>query len=127
MIPVALLFSGALARKLVRGRPGWHRRDFYFGVQAALAALTSALVYVSDLTRLLSFGGPAGGQAGRRLGVAAGFIAVTFFLLLWLLSIHQDWEQRDSDRGGQIVWLVVISNLVGLLLVSIFVLLVKGT
>lgn len=56
----------------------------------------------------------------------AVFVAICFFLLLWILSTHQDWEKRTQNTKGQIVWLGVISNLVGAGLMVAFILYVKG-
>jgi hypothetical protein len=56
----------------------------------------------------------------------ASFLALCFFLLLWILSIHQDWEKRSQNPRGQLVWLGIITNLVGAGLLVVFVLLVKG-
>jgi hypothetical protein len=48
VIPIAVLFCGAIARKLVRGTT-WKRKDFYLGVELTLAALSSGLLYFFEL------------------------------------------------------------------------------
>src|SRR3954449_5424319 len=100
-IPFILLLCGAFARKLVRGT-AWERRDFYLGVEFTLAALSSALVNLFDLakemqqsqsttvTRAIQQSQPAT-ILSSQLAATAGFACVTFFILLWVLSAHQDW------------------------------------
>ena len=124
-IPIILLLCGALAKKLVRSG-GWKRTDFFLGVELALAALGSAMVYFYDLQKLPPTPAAAGASVADRIGATASFLAITFFLLLWILSTHQDWEARTQNPRGQIVWLGVISNLVGVAVFAAFVMLVKG-
>lgn len=124
-IPTILILSGAFAKKLVRGSD-WQRSDFYLGVELSLAAMASALVYVFDLAKLTS--SPPAGSAGvpEKLAATATFLALCFFLLLWVLSTHQDWERRSQNPRGQLIWLGVLANVVGAGLLAAFVLLVKG-
>lgn len=125
-IPVVLIFCGALAKKLVRGST-WQRTDFYLGVELSLTAMGSALVYGFDLAQLAAV--QAGGSTSslsQKVAATASFLAVCFFLLLWILSTHQDWEKRSQNPNGQLLWLVVVANLVGAALLATFVLLVKG-
>lgn len=121
-IPLALLACGALLKKIVRGG-GWQRRDFFLGAELALAAIGSAMVYLYDLRNTSS-----GSQTERWSNVAAtaSFIVISFFLLLFIMSTHQDWEQRTGNRQGQIIWLGIVCNALGVTLFSSFVLLVKG-
>lgn len=124
-IPLILLLCGALAKKLVRGG-GWKRTDFFLGVELALAALGSAMVYFYDLQKIPSGPTATGASVSDKIGATASFLAITFFLLLWILSTHQDWEARTQNPTGQIVWLGVISNVVGVAVFAAFVMLVKG-
>lgn len=124
-IPLILLFCGALAKKIVRGG-GWKHSDFFLGVELALAALGSAMVYFYDLQKLSSSTPPPDMVVGNKITATASFLAISFFLLLWVVSAHQDWEGRTQNRWGQIVWLGLISNSVGIALFAAFVMLVKG-
>jgi hypothetical protein len=119
-IPLLLLLCGALAKKLVRGG-GWRANDFFLGVELSLASLGSAMVYFYDLQKL-----PPALNIGDKIGATATFLAISFFLLLWVLSTHQDWEARTTNRRGQIFMLGVLSNGVGVTLFAGFVLIVKG-
>jgi len=123
-IPVILLASGALAKKLVRGT-AWKRTDFFLGVEFTLSAMSAALVYFFDLAKLASATPPLT-TASPKIAATASFLALCFFLLLWVLSTHQDWEKRTQNVKGQIIWLAVISNLIGGGLLAAFVLIVKG-
>lgn len=124
-IPLVLIISGAMAKKLVRGS-AWQRSDFFLGVELSLAAMASALVYIFDLTQAAQAQAASAGQAPQKITATASFLALCFFILLWVLSTHQDWEQRSQNPRGQFVWLVVIANLVGAGLLAAFVLYVKG-
>lgn len=124
-IPLILLLCGAIAKKLVRGG-GWKYSDFFLGVELALAALGSAMVYFYDLQKLGMIPASPPVPVADKIGATATFLAIAFFLLLWVLSTHQDWEGRTQNPRGQIVWLGLISNGVGIALFASFVMLVKG-
>lgn len=124
IIPIALILCGAVARKLVRGS-SWQRSDFFLGVELSLSAMASALVYIYDLSKITN--NPSlNVNVSEKLAATGSFIALSFFLLLWVLSTHQDWEKRAQNSKGQIIWLGIITNLIGALLMATFVLLVKG-
>ncbi|MFG0632980.1 hypothetical protein [Pseudomonas sp. xss_2] len=119
-IPLILLLCGAVAKKLVRGG-GWRQSDFYLGVELALASLGSAMVYFYDLQKIVET------APSDKITATATFLAISFFLLLWILSTHQDWEGRTANPTGQIIWLGLICNLVGVSLFAAFIIMVKGT
>jgi len=122
-IPLVLLLCGAVAKKLVRGS-AWQRSDFYLGVEFTLAAMSSALVYVFDLVKVAGTDNSA--PVAGKMAATGSYLALCFFLLLWVLSTHQDWERRDQNPHGQLVWLCIVANIVGAGLLSVFILLVKG-
>ena len=124
-IPLILLFCGALAKKLVRGSK-WQRSDFFLGVELSLAAMASALVYVFDLAKLTQSQAVASASIPQKIAATASFLALCFFLLLWILSTHQDWEKRSQNPIGQVVWLGLVVNFIGAGLLAAFVLFVKG-
>src|SRR5947207_3997367 len=92
-IPVILIVAGALAKKLVRGST-WRASDFFLGVELSLAAMASGLVYVSDLARVIRTPSESSAPIGNKMVATASFLALCFFLLLWVLSTHHDWEKR---------------------------------
>jgi hypothetical protein len=120
-IPLVLIGSGALAKKLVRGS-AWIASDFFLGVQLALAAMGSSLIFVSELARVADTQ-----MVQSKLLVAGLFIAACFFLLFLVMAVHQDWEKRPQDSKGQMLWLGGLCNLIGVALLAGFVLFVKGT
>jgi NADH:ubiquinone oxidoreductase subunit 2 (subunit N) len=122
VIPIILLLCGAFARKLVRGST-WERKDFYLGVEFTLAALSAALVNFFDLAKQLQQRSPVP-ELSNQLAATAGFACVTFFILLWVLATHQDWEKQTGR--GQFIRLGILSNVVGSGLMCAFVLIVKG-
>lgn len=84
------------------------------------------MVYFYDLQKLAPSAAGAASSVVDKISTTTSFLAISFFLLLWVLSTHQDWEGRTTNRTGQIVWLGFISNGVGIALFAGFVLLVKG-
>jgi hypothetical protein len=115
-----------MAKKLGGASP-WKREYFYLGVEFTLAALSSALLYVFDIAKDIAQGKPSGLVSwDQQLTLTASFTAITLCLLLVVLSIHQDWESKNRKRREQIIWLCVISNLIGAGLIAGFVLLIKG-
>lgn len=124
-IPVVLLLSGSVAKKLVRGT-GWQRQDFFLGVQFTLAAMSAALVYLMDLAKLYSLPNPNLLNIVQQLVTSGGYLVLNYFLLLWVMSIHQDWERKNDNTKGQIIWLGIISNIIGAGLIIIFIIVVKG-
>lgn len=121
-IPLILLLTGAFAKKLVRGSQ-WIRSDFFLGVEFSLAALSSGLIYFFDIAKSASSSIPIN---SNKLTIATAFVAVTFFLLLWILSTHQDWEKKNKNPRGQIWRLCILSNSIGYGLMVAFILVVKG-
>jgi hypothetical protein len=60
------------------------------------------------------------------MAATASFLIIAFFLLLWVLSTHQDWEGQTQNPRRQIMWLGLICNAIGIALFAAFVMLVKG-
>jgi hypothetical protein len=123
VVPLALLFCGSLSKKIVRGT-NWERKDFFMGVEFTLAALSSALLYIFDLANGLSAADQIQ-SIGLKLAITTSFIAITFCSLFIVIALHQEYEVSKSRRK-QIIYLCLISNLVGAGLIAGFVLLVKG-
>ena len=120
-----LITCGAVAKKLVRGS-GWRRTDFFLGVELSLAAMALALVYMLDLSRLTLLPSTSITSVSQKIAATALFLALSFFLLLWVVSTHQDWEKKSRNPNGQLFWLGIISNLVGTALLIAFITIVKG-
>lgn len=122
VVPIILILSGALAKKLVRGS-SFTRTDFFLGVELALSALAAALTNFLDLSRSASSGVITITADG--LARNASFLAISFFLLLVILATHQEWEKRANSKT-QIFWLGLFANTVGGGLMVAFIVLVKG-
>lgn len=132
-VPIILLLVGGLGKKLVRHDKSWHRKDFYLGVDAALAAISAALIHIYDVTKTLKSTFEAGNSASPQINklyatlvATVGFIVITLGLLMFVIGIHQNWESKDTNRAGQWFWLVIFSNMIGLGLMSAFVAFLKG-
>src|SRR3954447_16436611 len=101
-IPFALLACGALLKKIVRGG-GWQKRDFFLGAELSLSAIGSAMVYLYDLRG--QFTPLATDRLWSQIAATASFMVISFFLLLFIMSTHQDWEQKTGNPKGQVIWL----------------------
>jgi hypothetical protein len=137
-VPIILMLCGATGKKLVRKTP-WDRRDFLLGPQLALAALSSDLIFATEMLRkdqtpinpaqtpaqiIADATAHASSHAQELSAVFFGVIALaTYFILL---GIHQDWEHQDGDSKGQIHRLVIFSNALGIFLFAAVVFMVKG-
>lgn len=119
VVPIVLIMCSAVAKKLVRGS-AWHRTDFFLGVELSLAAMAAGIVNFLDLSKP-AIAGTQPISPQQTTGTAV-FLALCFFLLLWILSTHQDWEKRTQNVRGQIIWLGLISHLVGAGLMIAFIL-----
>ncbi len=117
-IPLVMLMTGACARKLIRG-DGWKRHDFYLGVEFSLAALTAGL---ANLSAIAARPDTTPAESGRALTLIALFLASCFLFLLIVMSIHQDrTPEINQSPTKEILWLGLVSNVIGLGLLAVFV------
>jgi uncharacterized membrane protein len=123
-VPLLFLLAGGFGKKLVRGANDWHRKDFYLGVNATLATMSATLIYLFDITKSITESNAP--QNTEKLIASGVFLAISFFLFMFILGIHQNWESKNNHRAGQWVWLVIGSNAIGLGLMSFFILVIKG-
>jgi hypothetical protein len=126
-VPLLLILMGAIARKLVRGTR-WVRQDFYLGIDLALAALSSGLIYLYEIVQLMRQGPPPPGSPGyeHALLAATGFIIVSLVALMLMLGLHQDEERAGLKPIRQFLSLGVLGNAASGGLLAMFILLVKG-
>jgi uncharacterized membrane protein HdeD (DUF308 family) len=123
-VPVAFAGLGALGKKLIRKGGGWQVDDFYLGIELTLAGIANGLVGSFDLLKL-----PSGALPQNMVPYAVASAVVTFcgfFCFLFLLSIHQDWESKESDQKGKMIRLGIVSNVVGLVILFASIMLVPG-
>lgn len=132
-VPFMFLLLGAICRKLVRGS-AWKREDFYLGIDMSLTGISSGLIYVIEL--LSTKAAQAGcltaactqfnDSVDNRLIGDTVYIAVALVGLMGTLTIHQDQDRNTSDPKRKLIFLGLLSNLVGTLLLAVFILYVKG-
>jgi hypothetical protein len=122
-VPLILIFCSAVAKKLVRGS-NWRRSDFFLGVELSLTAMASGLTNFFDLTKPALTSSIA--ISAQKTTATAVFVALCFFFLFVVLSVHQDWEQRLQRPIAQIIWLGIFSNSISAGLMIVFILYVKG-
>jgi hypothetical protein len=125
VVPIVLGTTGAVAKKIAR-KTGWERKDWFFGIEFMLVALSSAFVYFFDIGKKLNdaTNETAKMELQKLLTFNALFTIGAFVFLLLVLSIHQDWE-NSNESGKQAFW-CVLSNFLGGAFISAFILLVKG-
>jgi hypothetical protein len=107
-----------MGKKLVRGS-SWEARDFYLGIQLTLSTFSAVILFVFETLR-----SPAGSATSAITPLLFG--VVVFFIYVWLLTLHQDWEHLHPRPKGQILRLGCVSNLVGIFLFAAFVFMIKG-
>jgi hypothetical protein len=116
MFPLLLAIAGSLGKKLVRGTE-FRRSDFFLGQDLTLGALSASLVNLLDLAKDAN----SVHNLTESLFFTAGYIAITFFFFIIILTLHQAWEKRENERLKQILCLGVASNGIGLCLLLGFV------
>ena len=118
-IPLIFLLAGGFSKKLVYG--GWKWEYFFLGTEGTLAAISSSLVYLAELTQQTK---TQSVQSGIVLG-SVGFLAIALILLLILLGFQQDWEKNKTSWLHTLLW-GVISNILGLGSLAVFLIWLKG-
>lgn len=126
LVPTLLFLAGGFGKKLVRGSRDWHRKDWYLGIDATLAAMSAALINIFEIARLKKIVPNDSGLYDKQQVATAVFIAISFFMFLYVLSVHQNWESKSRNARAQKFWLLGLANLIGLGLMFVFVLIVKG-
>jgi hypothetical protein len=132
-IPFLLILLGAIARKLIRATP-FISDDFYLGVDLSIAGISAGLIYTSEL--LTAKADAAGcattacqtliAHADDRLLRDSTFLSGALFLFLLILAFHQDKGEKALNPRRRMLMLGVVSNMIGVLLLTCFILLVKG-
>ncbi|HWK88624.1 MAG TPA: hypothetical protein VNP72_01465 [Longimicrobium sp.] len=126
-VPVLLIATGAIAKKIVRG-PGWVRQDFFLGVDLALAGFSAALIHVYEVIGRWSAKVEMGGlgEARQELIAAMSFLASCMLAFMLVVALHQDQEQKPKTRTRQFLWLGVFTNGFAGGLLTGFILFIKG-
>lgn len=125
IIPLILIFCGAIAKKIVRG-DRWRSSDFFLGVELSLTTFASTLLYLYDLQEINRLSSFSSQIISPKLTTTITFLIINFFIFLWILSIHQDWIERTHNPYKQFIWLGIITNSIGITLFIFFVIFVKG-
>lgn len=116
LFPTLLAIAGSVGKKLVRGTD-FEKKDFFLGPDLTLGALSAGLVNLLDIAK----DSHSSLTITASLFFTSGYIAVTFFLFIVILALHQVWEKRDNQPGRQILSLGVASNAIGVSLLALFV------
>jgi hypothetical protein len=78
-----------------------------------------------DLIKTIRSGNPVPHAVTMDLVGTGVFLVITFMLFLYVLTIHQDWEQEQDGKPKRIR-LGIACNLIGFGLMIAFLLWVKG-
>jgi hypothetical protein len=109
-IPIVLALVTIIAKKLARRERGFIRNDFYLGVDLTVASLSILLANVYDLFDPQQFG--AGIRSPLLLNGAGAAIASVF--LLFVVSLHQDYESKGSVKfPNESFWVGFLANMIG--------------
>jgi len=120
-VPIVVTIIGIMAKKLARGKP-WERSHFYLGTELTLAAFAAALLNLGDLIKPDA---PPLANLPTLVGLNVGAAIITLILLLFVLSLHQDWESKTIERPKtSFFWLILVSNMIGFGLLAAVVILV---
>jgi hypothetical protein len=111
-VPLLLSIFGILGNKLVRGK-GWAKEDFYLGVELTLAGMANGLVSSCELLKMTT--GKLDAKIVPYVVASAVVTFFAFFIFLFLLSLHQDWESKvGSNPLHEVMLLGGVSNVLGL-------------
>lgn len=112
LVPSIFILIGSLGKKLVRGA-GWERKDFFFGIELCLAAISGVLTKLFDTN-----------NDPTNFSNIGLFIAICFGLFMYVLSLHQ--EHEGGTPKEEYTWLTLIANIIGIGLMFYFVVSIKG-
>jgi hypothetical protein len=101
-----------LPRRIIKGA-GLEWADFFIGVELCWASFGSGLVNLFNAVRLdMSLQTLPIGAFNRFL-YAVLYLGIAFFMLLFTVSLHQNWESRTGEVKQRLI-LAGLSNLIGL-------------
>jgi hypothetical protein len=124
LIPVVLLFLGALGKKLARLETGWLAEDFYLGADLCLAAVSAGLLKIFDLLRHLPVPEEKLVSFESEVGLSALLIVFTFFMFMYVLSEHRECMGANPRRFAR-TRLLVLCNGLGFACLTAFMYLIK--
>jgi len=113
-IPGLFILLRIIVQRLIDGPP-WRRKHFYVGVDLSIFSLAASTVNVIVLLQAQS-----NGFADRAIRSLIAAIVVVF-VLVYQITVHQEWEKDEKHTTGKTWMLCVLSNLIGLTLVGTFV------
>ncbi len=127
-LALTAVLSAPLANRIARKR--WKRTDGFRGIQITLSTFFAALAYVFDLAEPSNAPQAAypsiPSSALSRLQITLLFLMLCFGTLLSIIPAHQSLEETDTKPVSQAFILGLGTNIVGIILVGVFVLLIKG-
>lgn len=122
-VPFIFISFQALCKRLIDGT-SFKRDHFYFGVELHLSTLTSSLIFASDIMRRIEYLPP---HEQSHQGIKSiMWTIITLFFFLFVLILHQRWEKEKNHTHIAFVLLVVLCNLIGIAVMSSFIIFIKG-
>lgn len=113
LIPVIFLSFAGTIKSLVKAE--WSFSNFYLGVDAALAALSNALIFLVDMSRQMGSSALSPSDLKHQAFWSAISIVVSIAILLWCIAIQQklDGAKNDNQRLWRGILLGVMGDLLG--------------
>ena len=120
--PIGLMIINSFSRKLIRSTK-FEIADFFLGVDAIISSITAEVlklleifIYFQNNNVLLE----------HEFRITIIFIPISFFFLFLVITFHQEEEAKKDINFRKILFLLIFSNLIGIAIMSIYVLLLEG-
>jgi len=113
-IPGVFIVLRIIVQRLIDGPP-WLQKHFYVGVDLSIFSLAATAVNMIDLLM-------RGQNYVPRQGLMNFSCLIAIVLVLvYQITVHQQWERADSRDSGKTWYLCVVSNLIGCALIGGFI------
>lgn len=122
-VPLILIISGTLVKKLARKKRGWSPDDWFLGLELCLATLSSTVLHLCDVSSMPPMSVP--GMQAQMMSTST-FLAFTLAGLFLVTSYRQDWHGSRRAPRRRVFWLAGVCNLIGATLLFTFIILVRG-
>jgi len=113
-IPGVFILLRIIVQRLIDGPP-WKIRYLYVGVDLSIFSLAASIVNVVVLLQTQN-----AGFADRAIRSVIATVVVVL-VMVYQITVHQEWEKDEKHNTGKTWMLCVLSNLIGLTLIGTFV------
>lgn len=124
-VPIVIILCGSFVKKIARGA-GWQKQDFFLGRELLLATIAASISYLSDILKNVPTGSTLTTDLLNKIVGTPILIVFCLGFILWCVSSHQEWDKKTLSTMGQIFWLGIVNNFVGMGSFIAFILWIKG-